>query len=221
MTTNVWWHISGRNLLSNREVGGICGLTCDNTTAETETHCEQNMDMIRVLLPVNRKTHIEAAGGLHIWHLVVAHSWTALLLRRQQFTQDSETLNWNRKCLVSSYIAWCEGSCWCCCCSCISCSWYSSCCCSSLCCCSCCCCSCSRWCRSISWTRFVKSITEQKLEYDNERWVQWKYCVWPVATENRYWEEIWINTMQANEEMKETKKLTCEVGRACAAMLAR
>jgi len=31
-------------------------------------------------IAVNRKTHIEAAGGLHIWHLVVAHSWTALLM---------------------------------------------------------------------------------------------------------------------------------------------
>jgi len=65
--------------LSNREVEGICGLTCDNMTAETDTHYEQNMDMIRGRLPFNRKTHVEAAG-LHIWHLVVAHSWTTLLL---------------------------------------------------------------------------------------------------------------------------------------------
>ena len=76
--------------MSNREVEGICGLTCDNTTADTETQFKQNMDVIRVGLPVNRKTHVEAAG-LHIWHLVVAHSWTALLLRRQRFAQDSES----------------------------------------------------------------------------------------------------------------------------------
>ena len=60
-------------------------------TTETGTQYEQNIDMIRGRLPFNRKTHVEAAG-LHIWHLVVAHSWTALLLRRQQFTQGSDKL---------------------------------------------------------------------------------------------------------------------------------
>ena len=33
-----------------------------------------------VLKPVNGKAHAETAC-LHVWHLVVGHSWTALLLR--------------------------------------------------------------------------------------------------------------------------------------------
>ena len=48
--------------------------------------------MLEMLLPVDRKADVEVAARLHIWHLVVAYSWTALLLK-QGFTQDSGKLD--------------------------------------------------------------------------------------------------------------------------------
>ena len=123
--------------------------------------------------------------------------------------QDSGKL---RKCLVTRFYTCCGCWCWCCCCSCISCSWYSSCCCSSLCCCSCCCWSCSRWWRSISWMYFFKI---------------WEYAmmstmkVLAVCGQSPQRIDLEISNIDRQLWKDKEEEKTCEVGRACAAMLAR
>ena len=66
-----------RRTFSNREVEGICGLTCDNKLADRSS---QQVMIKRGSSPVDWKTHVQAAR-LHVRHLVVAHSWTTLWLR--------------------------------------------------------------------------------------------------------------------------------------------
>ena len=66
-----------RTTFSNREVEGICGLTCDNMLADPSS---QQVMIKRGSSPVDWKIHVQAAR-LHVRHLVVAHSWTTLWLR--------------------------------------------------------------------------------------------------------------------------------------------
>ena len=77
--------IGVRDLLSNRVVEGICGMTWRNMEG---WDAEPEWGFIAISneeeIPFNRKTHAHAAC-LHIWHLVVAHGWAGLLLKKERY----------------------------------------------------------------------------------------------------------------------------------------